>query len=147
MHMADSIGSHTEDTLLTNVKDRSLTQCGGMTSEQSEGGQVERQAFRFRTWRPSRPPNMLRVDEAIDRVGMALFPEEWGRHAHFGDLPHFWRRGRTGIYRLEAKGKGFTRVDIAEQTPEIIDQIDMFQLAYRMLRKGLRNDIEAVAVT
>ena len=48
--------------------------------------------FRFKTWRPSRAPDTLRIDEAIDRIGNAILPQTWGLQAHFNELPLFWQQ-------------------------------------------------------
>lgn len=64
----------------------------------------------------------MRVDEAIDLVGRALFPDEWGRQRDFDMLPLFFRSGRTGLYTLVPNKKTrFHRVDVEDPTPSMGD--------------------------
>ena len=111
------------------------------------GHQTERASFRYRTWRPSRPGSVLRVDEAIDEVGDAMFPGQWGRQPAFDQLPLFWRPGKKGIYRLDPANKGFVRVDLSEVSSNTTELTSSFAEVCQTLRRGLNQDVQASAIT
>jgi hypothetical protein len=107
----------------------------------------KRQRFRYRTWRPSRPRNVLRVDEATDEVGYARFPREWGKQSEFDQLPLFWRPGKTGIYGLEPRAKRYVLTDVTQPSPTTIELTNRYAAVYRILRQGLKKKVPAWAIT
>lgn len=108
-----------------------------------------RKQFRYKTWRPRcDTTNAMRVDEALDQIGLALFPDEWGLQPDFDLLPLFWRKHKSGIFGLVPHGrKSFKKVDLETPTEAIADLTSQFSEVYRTLRSGLRKQIRVKSVS
>src|SRR3954447_17342687 len=96
---------------------------------------AERQQFRHAS-HPRTPRHMMRVDQAVDAVGAAMFPDTWGKQPAFSQLPFF--KKDEGLVRLVPRQNNrYELVAMAELTDEVATVADQFTSAYRMLRAAL----------
>src|SRR4051812_43919085 len=108
------------------------------------GQAVVRQQFRH-AWRPARPPHTIRVDEAIDAVGLAMFPDRWGTQPEFDRLPIFRVRGQL-VHLEPIEAPGFRKV-VVESTENLEPLALDFSAAYKAVRTALRRGVPAAYVT
>ena len=102
-----------------------------------------RQQFRH-AWRPPRPPHVIRVDEAVDAIGLALFRDRWGKQPEFDKLPIFAYGGR--LLRLESK-KPPRYEKVAVEPTEVVSSVASdFKQAFTLLRRALRSSVRATYV-
>lgn len=85
-------------------------------------------------------PETVALDVALDQLGTCLFPERWGCHLRFEELPLL--RDDRGVFQIVQNRKRRIRSD-----PELDEVVAMYASTYEHLRLALENEpIAALAL-
>src|SRR3954468_11041507 len=85
--------------------------------------------FRFRGIRLRRASDVLRVDQAVRRIGEVMYFDSWGADAAFDFLPLFWRNSKSEMVTVEScPGRRLRKTPIqVEFRQEAAETIKMFK--------------------